>query len=220
MNQESYLLKWKFFHLNVPLTLEQEAAQNRFSDVTLVSDDMIPFKVHKFVLSANSPVLKDILVNNPHPEPIIYLEGIQSQELKSLLQLMYFGEGSFYNHQVESLVKVIEGFKLIGFQKDLISKISSEMIEKRRNRTTVVKQKTKKSSTRGQYDESNSGIRYECNQCDYTASQQSNLKVHKQSIHEGIRHECSQCNYLATTKGHLRSHQKRIHSSTMINLKS
>ena len=42
----------------VSSTLESEATDNHFTDVTLVSDDFVQFLVHKFVLGACSPVLK------------------------------------------------------------------------------------------------------------------------------------------------------------------
>ena len=56
-------------------SLSDAFTEHCFSDVTLVSDDQRPFQAHKYVLSAFSPVLKDILLNNPHPHPLIYLRG-------------------------------------------------------------------------------------------------------------------------------------------------
>jgi hypothetical protein len=34
------------------------------------------------------------------------------------------------------------------------------------------------------------GIVYSCNQCDYKATQQANLKRHQQSKHEGVKYSC------------------------------
>ena len=65
---------------------------SQFVDVTLVSDDAKPFKAHKSILSIFSPAMKEILLKNPHPHPLIYLHGTYEQELTSLLQLFYFGE--------------------------------------------------------------------------------------------------------------------------------
>jgi hypothetical protein len=71
---------------------------NTYSDVTLVSDDQIEFKVHKFVLSACSacsacsPVMKDLHLDNQHPHPLIYLRGVKHQEVQSMLEFMYLGE--------------------------------------------------------------------------------------------------------------------------------
>ena len=37
------------------------------------------------------------------------------------------------------------------------------------------------------------GIRYPCDQCDYTATQASHLNRHKESKHEGKNYSCDQC---------------------------
>ena len=46
--------------------------------------------------------------------------------------------------------------------------------------------------------------KYQCQQCDYEASQSGNLKKHVEAIHEGVRYPCNQCGYKATTKGNLK----------------
>ena len=40
---------------------------NYFADVTLVSDDETQATAHKIVLSACTPILRKLLVNNLHP---------------------------------------------------------------------------------------------------------------------------------------------------------
>merc|ERR1719300_575450 len=95
MSQESFMLKWKFFNENASSTLHDVATENNFTDITLVSDELKSFKVHKFVLSANSPVMKNMLMMNQHSHPLIYLKGIQGQELECLLQIMYIGKSTF-----------------------------------------------------------------------------------------------------------------------------
>ena len=62
----------------------------------LVSEDQTLFQAHKTVLSVCSPVFKKIIENNPTQYPLIYLKGIQSHEVDSILQLMYLGEVTVY----------------------------------------------------------------------------------------------------------------------------
>ena len=57
-----------------------------------------------------------------------------------------------------------------------------------------------------------SSIKYPCNQCDYQATQQSNLETHILSKHEGIKYPCNQCDYQATKRGHLKRHIQSIHA--------
>ena len=67
----TYDLKWKYFSSNVTSRLSDVFTENSFCDVTLVSDDQKPFLAHKYVLGSFSPVLKDILLNNPSSHPLI-----------------------------------------------------------------------------------------------------------------------------------------------------
>ena len=98
---EKYTLNWNTFTDHLRLMFKDLYEENQYSDVTLVSDDQILFKAHKIVLNACSPVLKKIIDNNPTQHPLIYLRGIQSYEMESILQFMYFGEGKFYYERME-----------------------------------------------------------------------------------------------------------------------
>ena len=66
--------------------------QNLLFDVTLVFDEQTQIQAHKLVLAASSPVLANILVNNPHPHPLLYLRGIKNQDMQNILNCIYFGE--------------------------------------------------------------------------------------------------------------------------------
>merc|ERR1712179_264870 len=89
-----HTLKWKYFSPNVKSRVSDVIKEQRFCDVTLVSDDQKPFLAHRYVQSTFSPVLKDILLNNPQSHPLIYLRGVNHHELASILQFIYFGKAS------------------------------------------------------------------------------------------------------------------------------
>ena len=80
--------------------------KGEFADVTLVSDDQTRIKAHKFVLSAFSSVFEKIIDDNPTQHPVIYLRGIQSPELVSLLQFLYQGETTVNQNRMEEFAKV------------------------------------------------------------------------------------------------------------------
>merc|ERR1712208_226595 len=84
----------------------------RYTDVTLVSDDQTQFKAHKIVLSACSPVFKKIIDSNPSQHPLIYLRGVQSYEVESILQFMYLGEGRFYHERMGEFIKVAQDLEV------------------------------------------------------------------------------------------------------------
>merc|ERR1712043_93778 len=101
-----YNLSWHQFVDHLSLLSQQLYQEGQYSDVTLVSDDQTQFKAHKIVLSASSTVFKKIIDNNPSQHPLIYLRGVQSYEMESILQFMYLGEGKFYHERMREFIKV------------------------------------------------------------------------------------------------------------------
>ena len=109
---EKYSLNWHTFSDHLRSTLKDLFQEGRHTDVTLVSDDQTQFKAHKFVLSACSPVFKEIIENNPSQHPLIYLRGIQSYEMESILQFMYLGEGKLYHERMREFIKVAQDLEM------------------------------------------------------------------------------------------------------------
>ena len=105
MQQNIFSLRWKYFHTNISSSLSDLYTETSSTDVTLVSDDQIQFQAHKFVLSASSPVMKNLLLNNPHSHPLIYLRGVKQQELGSILQFMYHGEAAIQLNSVNMFLQ-------------------------------------------------------------------------------------------------------------------
>ena len=104
MSQQMVNLKWKYFHTNIISSLSGGFTATEFTDVILVSDDLIPFPAHRIVLSASSPVLKDLLLDNPSSPPLIFLRGVNQQELCSILQFMYCGEITISENSVKQVL--------------------------------------------------------------------------------------------------------------------
>ena len=88
---ETYSLSWNAFKDHLQLILREMYEEEKNSDLTLISDDHTQFKAHKFVISAGSSVLKRILESNVTQHPVIYLRGIESHEIDSILQFVYLG---------------------------------------------------------------------------------------------------------------------------------
>ena len=96
MNQEKYNLNWHTYSDHLREMLHEMMKSNELTDVTLVCDDKRQFKAHKIVLSACSSVFKSIFNDLPQNCPVIYLKGIQHQEMESLLEFMYLGISTVY----------------------------------------------------------------------------------------------------------------------------
>ena len=53
---------------------------------------LVQLGAHKLVLSTASPVFHDLLKNNPHPSPLVYMRGIRSEELQAIVDFVYCGQ--------------------------------------------------------------------------------------------------------------------------------
>ena len=212
---EKFTLNWPTFADNLQLMFKHIYEEGKFSDVTLVCDDQTQFKAHKIVISACSPVFKKIIDNNPSQHPMIYLRGILSYEIESILQFMYLGEGRFYYERMGEFIKVAKDLQV----KDISKGVEKEDV----NAETVVddeeeteeddepKQVAKQSNLQRHIQSQHEGIKYPCDQCDYQATEKNGLQKHNKSKHEGINYICDKCNYQATKLGDLRRHIQSKH---------
>ena len=112
---EKFFLKWNDFHSNISKSFTQLRHEDDFYDVTLVSDDQDQISAHKVVLSACSEYFKNILKKNKHPNPLLCLEGINSIELKIILDYLYNGEVNIFKENLDRFLNIAERFKLEGF---------------------------------------------------------------------------------------------------------
>ena len=87
MHLEKYNLNWHTYSVHLREMLHEMMKSDELTDVTLVCDDKRQFKAHKIVLSACSSIFKGIISTLPQTNSIIYLRGIQHQEMESILEL-------------------------------------------------------------------------------------------------------------------------------------
>ena len=104
MSQEKLNLTWHTYTDHLREMLHKMLSTNELTDVTLVSEDNIHFKAHKVVLSACSPVFKSIVSNNLLSHQIIFLRGIQSFEVESMLQFIYLGKALVYQDKMNEFL--------------------------------------------------------------------------------------------------------------------
>ena len=66
------------------------------TDVTLMCDDQKQIYAHKVILCASSSVLKRIIGNfATNSNSVIYLRGIQHEEMEAIINFIYLGETTF-----------------------------------------------------------------------------------------------------------------------------
>ena len=91
-------------------------------DVTLVCDDKIKIKAHKIILKAFSPMFQLMLNEGDDIKPIVFLKGIQHQELISILQFIYLGETNVEEERMHTFLDVANSLEI----EDVMVKESEE----------------------------------------------------------------------------------------------
>ena len=206
---------------NFDCILEDLFTEGKFMDVTIVSDDQVPFLAHKVILSVHSPVLKDLIFNIQHEHPLIYLRGIESEELRAVLEFMYLGKVEVNQLRIIEFCRVAKELKMTQLCQNLlendivhdkllfdnfkqpidksITNIAEEILDL--NIPEIIKQEVNESNLH----------RVKCTECDASFTNKSHLARHKRSKHVGIRYKCSSCNYESTDKSYLKNHETSIH---------
>jgi len=111
---DSYYLSWGGFQRNLKSTFADLAAEKNFTDVTLACEGEKQIAAHKVVLSASSPFFKQILIKNPHQHPLIYLKGVELNDLSSMIEFIYFGEVKMRESDLQSFLKLSEELEVKG----------------------------------------------------------------------------------------------------------
>ena len=106
-HQEKNILTWQSYSDHLREALTEMMTSSEFSDVTLVTDDKQQIKAHRNILSACSPVFKNILqLDSNNANPVIYLRGIQHSEMEAIMQFIYLGKAMFYETRISEFLKV------------------------------------------------------------------------------------------------------------------
>ena len=87
---------------------------NDFTDVTLACEDGQQIEAHKTVLVSSSPFFRVLLKKHKHPHPLIYMRGIKSNNLATIIDFLYYGEANILQENLESFLALAEEFKLKG----------------------------------------------------------------------------------------------------------
>ena len=85
-----------------------------FTDVTLVCNEDKQMKAHKVILSSSSLLLRRILLKNPHQNPLIYLKGVDYQNLQSIIQFMYLGQIEIAHEDLQQFIDTAKELEVNG----------------------------------------------------------------------------------------------------------
>ena len=134
---EKYCLQWNDFQTTVSNSFKIFRQEEDFFDVTLVTDDEVQMSAHKLILSACSSFFKTILKKNPHPNPLIYLHGVDSTNLGYILDYIYHGEVQLFQEHLDPFMDKAQTLGISG----LISSGEDRVGEACEEQNTIVVKK-------------------------------------------------------------------------------
>ena len=108
---------WNDFESDVTKTYSRFAKENKFSDVTLISDDEESFSAHKLVLAGSSPFFRRIFEENAHPRPLLYLAGISSANLQHIMDFIYEGKVEIEQQELNDFLTSAQKIRIEGLNK-------------------------------------------------------------------------------------------------------
>merc|ERR1712129_544195 len=113
-SDEKLCLKWNDFQENAISAFGILREDREFADVTLACDDGQQVEAHKVILASSSPFFLNLLRRNKHPHPLIYMRGLKSEDLVSMIDFLYLGEANVYQENLDSFLAVAEELQLKG----------------------------------------------------------------------------------------------------------
>ena len=219
MNQEKYTLTWYAYSDHLKSMMKELMMNEDFADVTLVTEDKRHIKANVNILSACSPVFKDTLKKEKNSSQIMYLRGIQSTEMESIMQFIYLGEATLHEERMGEFLAVAKSLEI----KELCNTETetndepedepstgdpSETLDQQTVISDGLKMEAPQEGQRKVVKSVHGN--YECNQCDYQTIYKSHLKEHIQR-HDGIKYACYRCDSKLATQRALAKHVQAKH---------
>ena len=220
---ENHKLVDKSFSDCVGNTLKNLMESSSFYDVTLVCDDYTKIKTHKVVLTSTSSLFKDILKDDKNISEI-FLLGIRSSDLESILKFIYVGE--VYVHQ-KALCNFVSTARNLEF-KEIVKTVKesrNEIVETLQHSNSTIKVEkitevylkeeqelitdyevcqevlSEHSSTEEVHQEDkiqpSEEDKFKCDECGTMLANAVGYQKHKKYMHSGTFYPCDQCDYKA-----------------------
>ena len=114
MSGEKLCLQWNDFKENITSAFSQLREDGEFADVTLACEDSQQIEAHKVVLISSSPFFRNLLSKNKHLHPLIYMRGVEFEQLSALVDFLYLGEANVLQENIESFLTIATELKLKG----------------------------------------------------------------------------------------------------------
>ena len=114
MQVEKLCLRWNDFQDNLSNAFGGFREDTDFNDVTLACEDGTQVEAHKVILSASSPLFKNLLGSEKHSHPLIYMVGVRSEDLVAVMDFLYHGEVKVNQENLDSFLAIAKELQLKG----------------------------------------------------------------------------------------------------------
>ena len=228
-NKENYKINWQTYSEHLREMLYNMMMSDELTDLTLVCDDKRQLKAHKIVLSACSLVFKSIINDLHGSNSVIYMRGIQHQEMESILKFMYSGEATFHQSSINEFLNLAKNLEMKGISENLNLTVENETcnepetLDNYKDEHLIYEEildskidtnenlSSKMEMINRSYIQKNSDGLFDCDKCQSQFKNKSCLRRHLRSKHEGVKYTCSQCEYQAMRQEYLKTHIQVIH---------
>ena len=221
---------WNDLYEDMINTRKELIENGHFADVTLISDDLKTFNVHRSILFPASNVLKQLLLMKQcKSEAIIFLKGINSQFLGVIIQFIYFGEVSVPEAQVKKFIRCAKDLDLKGFSGNYptlpLSDIDNPDVnngllfgEEKLEYYSSPNHSNSIPATNPEDKEESEKQLYRCEKCEYIGKDATILKIHVNRMHNRAssviaKYSCGDCTYTNVNPEKMKAHKKSKHSS-------
>ena len=210
MHQEKYSLTWHSYSDHLKSMMKELMMNEDFSDVTLVTEDKKQIKANISILSACSPIFREVLKKEKNSSTIMFLRGIQYSEIESILQFIYLGEATFYEERMDEFLAVAKSLEIKELcnaetNGELLATDSKTKNESLKEHLKVPNNFKKKPRGRRRQIVSVNG-KYKCEPCQKTFYNRPTLNRHIKSKHDGVKYDCDQCDFRAGHQSSLALH--------------
>ena len=226
MSSEKYNLSWNDFERSSSNAFRELLSENEFTDVTLATQDEKQIIAHKVILSAGSVFLRKILLKNPHQHPLLYLKGINFDELSLLVKFIYLGEFEVSEDKLSLFLKAAKELQINGLDEKRnaietkqISDIPNTFFEKIDHRS----QADDAHADSSQVDGSQAGLvsensmvnEYYSESDEYFAGEEPyeepDMFLPSKETEVDRKWACDKCDYATSQSGTLSRHKKTKH---------